>query len=171
MGIVFPTEADFLFKTREFIRDKPDLNALLDSVETSDFLIEMARDLTIDDFNNTPPLIGSFQFSTFPSDHLLLMGTIIEILKSAGLLQSRNQLDYVEGGLSVQTSNKTPLYQSWISMLMQEYEQKKAMLKKSTNAESAYGGVSSEYVQVNFGGNLVFFGLDSVNLVRNGLFL
>ena len=171
MGAVFQTEAQFLSKTREFLRDKPELNALLDSVETSDFLITLSRDLTIDDFNTTPPLIGNFTFFGFPSDYLLLMGTLVQIFKSAGFLQSRNQLDYAEGGLTVQTSNKTPLYQSWINFLATDYEIKKLQLKKSINAESTYGSVSSEYVQVNFGGNLVFFGLDSVNLVRNGIFI
>lgn len=170
MGSLFPTDQAFLAACRDYMRDKPELNALLDQPETSDALMKLSRDLTIDDFNTSPPLIGNYTLSGFPSDYLLMMGTIIQILKSAGLLQSRNQLDYVEGGLSVQTSNKTPLYQSWIAILMQEYELKKANLKKSLNAEACYGGVYSEYAQTNFGGSL-FFGLDSVNLVRSGMFL
>lgn len=162
--------AGFLIKCRNYIRDIPALNALLDGVETTDTLIEFCLDLALDDFNTSPPLIGNFQLASHPSQSLVLIGTILWILKSSGIQQSRNQLDYASGGITVAVSNKTPLYQSWINILMQEYEAKKANLKKAINAEQAYGGVSSEYVQINFGGNLVFFGLDSVNLVRNGIF-
>lgn len=164
-------QAAFLTKCRAYIRDIPAMNALLDGVETSDTLIEFCLDLTLDDFNTSPPLIGQFTLWSHPSQSLVLIGTMLWILKSAGIQQSRNQLDYASGGITVATSNKTPLYQSWINILMQEYEAKKANLKKAINAEQAYGGVSSEYSQVNFGGSLVFFGMDSVNMTRNGIFI
>lgn len=167
----FADEDEFEQKIRDFIRDEPNLNALLDGQETSPTFIKFAGELALDDFNTTPPLIGTFNLSSHPSKSLLLLATIIYILKSAGILQSRNQLDYASGGITVATSNKTPLYQSWIQLMMNEYEAKKANLKKAINAEAAYGEISSEYVQINFGGNLVFFGLDSVNLVRQGIFL
>jgi hypothetical protein len=163
--------AAFVAKCRDYIRDVPALNALLDGVETTDTLIEFCLDMTMDDFNTTPPLIGQFTLYNHPSQSLVLIGTVINILKSAGIGQSRNQLDYASGGITVATSNKTPLYQSWLNIFMQEYEAKKANLKKAINAEQAYGGISSEYTQVNFGGNIVFFGLDSVNMVRNGIFI
>lgn len=169
--LAFTDEDAFVNKVRSFIRDEKNLNALLDGEETSDTFVKFAGELALDDFNTTPPLIGNFNLSSHPSKSLLLLATVIYILKSAGVLQSRNQLDYASGGVTVATSNKTPLYQSWVQVMMQEYEAKKANLKKALNAEAAYGGVSSEYVQVNFGGNLIFFGLDSVNLVRNGVFL
>ncbi len=140
-------------------------------METSPTLLEFCLELSLDDFNTTPPLLGTYNISNHPSHTLVLLGTVIWVLKSAGILQSRNQLDYASGGITIATSNKTPLYQSWINLMMQEYEAKKANLKKSINAEQCYGGISSEYVQINFGGNLVFFGLDSVNLVRNGIFI
>jgi hypothetical protein len=168
---LFANKTEFISKCRSYIRDEPNLNALLNGVETSDTLIDFSLELALDDFNTTPPLIGNFQLTTHPSQSLILLATIIWIIRSAGILQSRNQLDYASGGITVAVSNKTPLYQAWIAAMMQEYEAKKANLKKAINAEQAYGGVSSEYVQINFGGNLVFFGLDSVNLVRNGIFI
>lgn len=158
-------------KVRAFIRDTAAQNALLDGEETPDVLIDFAIDLTLDDFNTSPPLIGNFQLAYHPSQSLILLGAVCWILKSAGLQQSRNQLDYASGGITVAVSNKTPLYQSWINIMMQEYEAKKANLKKAINAEQAYGGISSEYMQINFGGNLIFMGLDSVNMVRNGIFI
>lgn len=168
---LFTDKPDAVAKIRSYIRDEPNLNALLDGKETGDTLLEFCLELALDDFNTSPPLIGNFALANHPSQTLVLLATVIWVLKSAGVLQSRNQLDYAAGGITVASSNKTPLYQSWINMMMQEYEAKKFNLKKSINAEAAYGGVSSEYVQINFGGNLVFFGLDSVNLVRNGIFI
>jgi aryl carrier-like protein len=168
---LFSSREDAISKTRAFIRDNPNTNALLDGYETDDTLIGFCVDLAMDDFNSTPPLIGNYELVTHPSQSLILICTVLWILKSAGLMQSRNQLDYASGGITIATSNKTPLYQSWINLLMQEYEAKKANLKKAINAEQAYGGIGSEYTQVNFGGNLMFMGLDSVNLVRNGIFV
>lgn len=168
---LFTDKANAVTRIRQFIRDEANLNALLNGVETSDTMIDFSVDLALDDFNTTPPLMGNFTLENHPSQSLILTGTVLWILKSAGILQSRNQLDYASGGVTVAVSNKTPLYQSWINLMLQEYEAKKANLKKSLNAEQAYGGVSSEYTQINFGGNLVFFGLDSVNLVRNGIFI
>lgn len=162
---------DFRNKIRAFIRDTPATNALLGTEETPDLLIDFALDLTLDDFNTSPPLIGQFNLYSHPSQSLVMLGAIIWILKSAGLQQSRNQLDYASGGITVASSNKTPLYQSWLNIMMQEFEAKKANLKKSLNAVMAYGGISSEYSQVNFGGNLIFAGMDSVNMVRNGIFI
>ena len=171
MGPIAADKETFVQRIRAFLRDNQATNALLDGVETSDTMIDFSVDLALDDWNMSPPLIGGGTFQTHPSQSLLLMGTVLWILKSAGLMQSRNQLDYASGGVTVATSNKTPLYQSWINLFLQEYEAKKANLKKSLNAEMAYGGITSEYSQINFGGNLLFFGLDSVNLVRNGIFI
>ena len=161
----------FVQKVRDFMRDESSFNALLDGRETSSTLIEFSAELALDDWNSTPPLIGRFTLSSHPAPSMLLLATVIWVLKSAGILQSRNQLDYAAGGVTVASSNKTPLYQSWINAFMQEYEAKKLNIKKAINAEAAYGSVSSEYVQINFGGNLIFFGLDSVNLTRQGIFI
>lgn len=168
---LFASRDEAIAQTRAFIRDNPSTNALLNGVETDDALIGLCVDLAMDDWNTTPPLMGNWELQYHPSQSLLLICSVLWVLKSAGIMQSRNQLDYASGGITIATSNKTPLYQSWINLLMQEYEAKKANLKKAINAEQAYGGIGSEYTQVNFGGNLMFMGLDSVNLVRNGIFV
>jgi hypothetical protein len=129
---------------RELLRDKAASNALLDGVETRDLLINMSIELAADDFSNTPPLIGQFTPERVPAN-MLILGTLIWVLRSAGFLQSRNQLEYSDGGIVVRVSDKTSLYQSWIANLIQEYEAKKLTYKKSVNAEQAYGGLHSEY--------------------------
>lgn len=150
------TREQFVERVRVYMRDTPATNALLDDVETSQTMMDFAVDLAIDDFNTTPPKIGTWTYTTFPSLELLLYGTIIHVLQSAGLLQSRNQLTFVDGGIQVATSDKTPLYQSWINTFKQNYETLKLRWKKSTNLESCYGGVHSEYLLAgSYGGYAV----------------
>src|SRR3972149_3273259 len=98
-------------KTRSFIRDTAALNALLDGQETSDTLIDFSVELTLDDFNTSPPLIGNFTLENHPSQSLVLLGTILWILKSAGLLQPRNKLDYASGGVTVGRPTKSRPHQ------------------------------------------------------------
>lgn len=156
---------------RAFMRDNANVNALLDGEETSDTLVELCAELALDDFNVTPPLIGNYTLDTHPSKGLLMLGTVIWVLQSAGILQSRNQLDYAAGGVTVGSSNKTPLYQSWINAFLQVYETKKANLKKAINAEEAFGSISSEYAQTSFGANLSYFGGADVSVIRDGSYI
>ena len=106
----------------------------------------------IDDFNTTPPLIATSNLDNFPSMSLLIRGTIINILESIGLLQTRNHMQYSDGqGVSVSVSDKGPQLANWINMFARTYEQKKFRLKQAINLGSALNGsgVPSEYTLVN----------------------
>ena len=108
-------------------------------------------DLAIDDYNITAPLLQSHNLSNFPSLYLLIYGSSINTLRSAGILQSRNELAYSSGGVSVRIFDKTQLYQSWINQFVAEYERKKQNFKISLNINSALaGGVASEYSILNY---------------------
>ena len=135
---------------REFMRDHAELNRLTQGVEHSDRLIMWAIADAIDDWNTTPPLIGPVSIINFPSRHLLLRGTVINLLESLGLLQTRNHLTFSDGGIQVGVSDKTPLIQSWIQMYRNAYEVKKNKLKVAMNIEGGWGGgVHSEYLWTN----------------------
>ena len=136
---------------RGFMRDHPSLNRLIDGEETGDRLIAWALADTLDDINNTPPLIGTFALETFPYPHLLIRGTVISVLESVGLLQTRNQLSYSDGGIQFSVSEKTPLIQAWVNLFQQRYEQKKREWKIARNIDGAFGGegVHSEYWYVS----------------------
>jgi len=141
---------EFVQLVRDYLRDYPELNRLTEGQETGDRMIAWAIIFTLDKFNTTPPLIGSFGVSNFPSSYLLLQGSVTHILKSVGILQTRNQLDYSAGGVSVAHSNKTPLLQSWIQMFDSEWHQMAKQLKVAQNIERGYGrSVSSEYLFLN----------------------
>lgn len=136
---------------RLYLRDFPELNRLIRGEETSNRMIAWAIVDALDDWNSTPPFIGDASLDRFPSVSLLREGAVIRILESVGLLQTRNQLQYSDGGLSVSVSDKAPLLLQWISMFRNAYEQKKNRMKASMNIEQAMAGTGtfSEYFVIN----------------------
>ncbi len=136
---------------RQKLRDYPELNRLVSGKETSDRALAFAILEALDDFNTTPPLIDTYGIVNFPSISLLINGTIINILESVGLLQTRNHMVYSDGSIQVGTSDKTPMLMQWIGRFQQTYEAKKFRLKQALNLNGALRGrgVSSEYTYVN----------------------
>ncbi|MEC8306290.1 MAG: hypothetical protein VXZ72_00320 [Chlamydiota bacterium] len=137
----------FVGEVRMYLRDYPELNRLIEGEETSDRMIAWAVIDALDDINNRPPAIGSFTVGNFPYRSLLLRGTVITVLQSVGILQTRNQLQYSDGGISVGASDKAPMLMQWIQMLSASYEQKLDKWKISRNITEAFSGesVMSDY--------------------------
>lgn len=146
-----PTQAELAQQSarrllRLFLNDTPELNRLIRKQESSDEKLDLAIMLTIDDYNMTPPPLGVVSIANFPSLWLLIYGATIQVLRSAGLLQSRNDLVYSSGGVSVRLWDKTASYQSWINSFVQEYEAKKKNFKISMNVMGSLAtGIISEY--------------------------
>lgn len=137
---------------RAKLRDYPELNRLVAGHETGDREIALAILETVDDFNTTPPLIGSYSVDTFPSESLLINGAVIQVMTSLGLLQTRNHLSYSDGqGVQSSASDKSPLLMNWINLFTSNYERKKQRLKYALNLQGALSsdGVASEYSLIN----------------------
>ncbi len=130
---------------RMFIQDTPELNRLTFDYELDDEHLRFAIDMTISDWNSTTPPLPRKTIATFPSLYLLMHGAAIQCMKMSGMRQSRNELTYSSGGSSFARSNKTGLYQSWISLFTNDYEMKKRNSKIATNVSRGFGGVNSEY--------------------------
>ena len=135
---------------RLFLQDTPELNRLIRDFELDDEELRFAIDMAISDYNTTLPPTPAKTILNFPSLYLLMHGAAIQALKMAGIRQSRNQLDYQSGGSSFSRSNKTGLYQSWLSLFINEYETKKQQFKLAQNIRRGYGEVFSEYDYVGF---------------------
>lgn len=136
---------------RLFLNDTPELNRLIRKHESDDEKLDLAILLTVDDWNATPPLLGNISVVNYPSLYLMMYGATIQVLRSQGILQSRNELAYSSGGVSVRIFDKTQNYQSWIAQFVAEYERKKQNLKISHNIASAMGGgVPSEYSVISY---------------------
>jgi len=109
----------------------------------------MAIEDSLDDWNTTPPPIPHVTYNSHPSRRLLIRGAVIEILESAGILMSRNRLDYSDGGVTVRVSDKAQDYSQWIDRFINRYEKKKYEIKKTINIQRGWGSVASEYEQIH----------------------
>ena len=141
----------YVMTIRLFLRDFPALNRLVAGEESSDRMIAWAVIDAIEEFNGNPPIIGTYTFSDLISNQqasLLRKGTLVNLLMSVGILQTRNHLPFSDGGLNVQVSDKTPLLQSWIQLFRRQWEMGMNRVKAQWNIEQLLGGPSgahSEY--------------------------
>lgn len=135
---------------RMFLQDTPELNRLTRDYELDDDHLRFAIDMAISDYNTTLPPTPPKTINSYPSLYLLMHGAAINALKMSGLKQSRNELNYQSGGSSFMRSNKTGHYQAWLSLFMNDYEQKKRAYKIAGNVSRGYGGVFSEYDFLGF---------------------
>lgn len=142
---------DMVETLRRFLKDYGELNRILDrDRELEDDDLEQALEMAVDEFDMMPPILSiDFSVDNFPSKSLLLHGAAIWALESAGILQSRNRLNYSDGGIQVQVSDKAQSYQSWIQMFLQRYQRRAKQIKRQLNLERAYGNVHSEYLDVD----------------------
>jgi hypothetical protein len=139
----------FIQLVRAYMRDYPELNRLIAGEESSNRQIAWAIIDAVDDFNTTPPFTR-FGLNDYPSRSLLLRATVITLLESVGLLQTRNHLQFSDGGITVGVNDKTPFLQAWIQLFRNSYEDKKMKIKVAYNIESAWGGgIHSEYRFIN----------------------
>jgi len=135
---------------RLFMLDTPQLNRLIRKEESDDSLFDFAIEMTISDWNSTTPVLGSVDIGNFPSLYLLMHGAAIQLLKSQGLYQARNELNYSAGGSSFLRANKSNYYMQWMTNFASEYETKKRNLKMQQNINRGWGGVSSEYDRIGY---------------------
>jgi hypothetical protein len=135
---------------RLFLRDTAELNRLIRKQESNDELMDFALEMTIDDWNSTSPFIGQVHIGNYPSIYLLLHGAVIQILKTQGIYQARNELNYSAGGSSFMRFNKSNYYMQWMINFANEYEMKKRNMKIAKNIVGGWGGVNSEYDRIGY---------------------
>jgi hypothetical protein len=147
---------DFVQMVRLYMRDFPELNRLVAGEESSDRQIAWAVMDALADFNGTPPFIGNFTLESLLGSQqhaLLLRMTVITVIESVGLLQTRNHLNYSNGGITVGVNDKTPMLMNWLQYFKATTEQMKQRVKVAFNIGSILGpqnsGVHSELWAVN----------------------
>lgn len=147
---------------RGYLRDSSGLNHLLeDSTENSDTDLDRAIRFGLMAFNTMLPMT-QFSLSNLTDGeyYFVINEAVIQVLISAGILNSRNRLNYSDGGLTIADHDRAGPYQSWIQTLRQFYQQEK-QYKISKNIESCYGsgygsGVSSEFLSYGYNGWQIF---------------
>lgn len=124
---------------RVYMGDIPELNRLLNTVETSDEKMRLAVQLWIQYFNNIPPVLPmKYGAENFPNYLLMIHGVMIELLKMSGIIHTRNFLNFNDGGVSFVVNDKGQEYMGWIGNLMSTYSQDLINVKSGLNAEDAY---------------------------------
>src|SRR4030067_1032747 len=116
---------EFVPVVRAYLRDLPELNRLIAGEETGDRFIAWSILDAMARFNGTPHFT-SLTFEDFLANqqhYLLLRMTVETILESVGLLQTRNHINYSNGGINVGVNDKTPLIQSWLQIFSAPDEQ------------------------------------------------
>lgn len=152
---VSQTFLDFVQMVRLYMRDFPELNRITAGEESSDRQIAWAVLDALSDFNGTPHLTDySLEDLLQYKQHALLRRmTVIALIESVGLLQTRNHINYSDGGLNVGVNDKTPLLMSWLQYFKAYTDQLKQRVKVALNIQGILGpsnaGVHSELWFVN----------------------
>jgi hypothetical protein len=145
----------FVQMVRLYLRDFPELNRLIAGEETTDRMIAWCVMDALSNFNGTPP-ITTYSLDTLLArgqQHLMLRITVECVIESVGLLQTRNHINYSDGGINVGVNDKTPLLMNWLQYFRAYTEQLKKQVKVAFNIASILGpsnvGVHSEQWAVN----------------------
>jgi len=134
---------------REFMRDFPDRNILVDGVEFEDKDIARAIRMTID-MGNAIARPTDYTETTFPNRYVLQMGVCSYLLKSEGLRQLRNEAMYQDGNIQpVGLDNKQQAYTALAMQYLQEFTQMLTAIKVQQNV-SSFGSMSSPIAQSTY---------------------
>jgi hypothetical protein len=150
-----PTLRSFVPVVRGYLRDQPELNRLIAGVESGDRFIAWSVLDALSWFNGTPHLtiFSIDDMFSRQQQYLLLRMTTVTILESVGQLQTRNHINYSNGGLNVGVNDKTPMIMNWLQYYRSTLDQKIQQVKVAMNIESILGpehiGVHSELFAVN----------------------
>ena len=151
-----PVMQAFVQTIRLFMRDHPELNRIVKGEESSDRMILWAIVDAMSDFNGIPPIIGTARLEDLlmlNQQKLLTRMVVCSHLESVGLLQTRNHINYSNGGINVGVNDKTPLIMNWLQYFKADIEQMKLRVKTSMNINQILGvnnhGLSSELSAIN----------------------
>ena len=131
--------------------DDPEKNVLNNKMsEYSDEKIIRLLDRAMQDINGGFPLthFSIYDFAINWDNTLIVDGAVVFALIGEGILQLRNQVDYSDSGLTIALFNKSPQYQGWVGLLLQNYMQAKTEFKRAYTIQaqpSIFHGISSEF--------------------------
>jgi hypothetical protein len=123
-------------RVRARLRDYAQLNTIVDGVEFSDVQIEQALLYALEEYNNSPPLIGRRSIRLHPHPALLMNGAIASLLMDASLFYARNDISYSAGTIQV----GFPQAQTYFNMgerMMTQFKQDVVNRKTAENVDAA----------------------------------
>lgn len=139
---------DYITALRAFIKDHDFLNRLLKfTEENTDEELNLYVNMALSMLNAVPPMIGPFDIGAFPIPNLIIHQATIECLISNGIVASRNEITYNNGGVTVKVSDGSR-YLNHLNLLYRATDSEINILKSikvAINIQNAWGGVSSPY--------------------------
>ncbi len=133
-------------KLRDFLRDRPELNKLLEEKESSDMDLYQALLDGIDYINFEVGYETSYTLDTFPSWKIIRDAAVLEILVSAGIGSARNTLTFNDnGGVMSQDLDVYGRYMAYYNQLVAKLQTSISSIKMAKNIENGYGGSPSAY--------------------------
>ena len=134
-----------------FLKDFAENNRIIKfEEENANANLDLYLNMALGFLNNVAPPVLSWSIGEFPIPGLLIHQSAIEALISNSILQSRNEIQYNNGGISV----KFPDGGRYMNILQPLYRaitnemQALVALKVNANIDAAWGGVSSPYVYI-----------------------
>ena len=131
-------------EVREFVIDKIGNNYLLEGEELSTTQINLAMELTVADWNSTPPTAAATVVQ-FPYKHILMSGTLYRCFMGLAALYARNQFSFNDGGISIPLEERFQLYQALAGMYQADYQATMTKVKININMEEGWGSMGSDY--------------------------
>lgn len=133
-------------EVRETIQDKVGSNYLIDGEELSDTQINIAMEMTVSDWNSTPPTAAN-SVAAFPYKHILLYGTLYRCFIGQAALIARNTFAFNDGGLNIPLEERFQLYQALATIYQTEYTSTMTKVKININMEEGWGSMGSDYAR------------------------
>lgn len=141
-------QSGYVEKLRQYIKDHDFMNRLLKfNEENTDSDLELYLDLAMAYLNSIPPAISIYGYQNFPIPQLVVLEAAIQALISNGIVNSRNELEYNNGGITVKIPNGDK-YLRHIQVLRQQIDRftyNYKQIKIAQNISRGFGGTSSPY--------------------------
>ncbi len=134
-------------EVRRFMRDYPDKNLLLDTVDFTQEEVNQGIEMIVSSYNTITP-VSNITPAGWPAGgrYLLLLGVAWYLIQSNTMLQLRNQLTYQDGDIApIGEFDKFPLYMQLWQTMQAQWQQAATAMKTQLNYEAAYGGTGSGY--------------------------
>lgn len=134
-----------LAEVRLHLRDFPEENFLIDTVDFDDAELALMLTRPIQYWNEVPPPIRSYTTQSFPYRYIWLEGCASELCFLAAEHYRRNRLMHSAGGTAVDDKNRELNYQQEGQRRLTEFRKLVAQKKQSLNLSACYGTFGSPY--------------------------
>lgn len=127
-------------QVRAFLMDRcPADNKLLAATQFTDDEIISFMQMPVEEWNAMPPDVGSFTTVDFPWRLPWLKATAAYLLRSLAIKQIRNNATYQTGSVTVNDSDKGPLFKQLGDELYAEWQQWLMSKKREVNMRLGWG--------------------------------